>query len=462
MPRRVEDIIRSDRRSIRSIPVEKTAERPRRSSVSRSEAEETPIPKIRVTPPQHVAHREHGDGGPTHHHRKSRFSNSRRLWLGIIIAVVVIVAGTAYIASNYFSRATFTIVPVTVPISVSNMTIVATGTSTAGYLKYDIVKYSGVASTTLPATDGPSISTKSSGTVVLYNAYSAQGQRLIAGTRFVSDSGFVYRLAGSVFIPAYTSSNGTTVPGTIRAVVSADNPGVQYNLSKGDGQAMLHIIAYKDTPRYDTVYAKLYTDIAGGFAGTKKTVNQTLLASTTKNLEAALMKSLQSQAMTGVPAGYVTYANAFTTSFAAPVVGGGISNTANISVSGTLYNVIFKKSDLITKLAGSQNIDRFGKAAFSSSGLESLKFTITNPGTFKPAKATTLIARLNGNMVLKGTIPTSELKHKLAGLSLAGTRPVFATYSSVIDTNKSFGELFPSWASAVPKDENRISLIIKE
>ena len=439
-------MIISDRRSIRSVPLENGTR-----NVNFQVKENPPVHKIKVTPP------------PVHRPKKSNDRrNSRRLWLAIIIAVVLLVAGTAFIASRAFSRATFTIVPVVVPINVGNMTIVATGTSTPGYIKYDVVKYGGTATTTLPAVDGPLISIKSSGTVTLYNYFAPTGQRLIAGTRFVNGAGLIYRLPNSVFIPGSKSIGNSVVPGTLKTVLVADNAGTQYDLSKGDGSVELRIIAYFGSPRYDTVYAKLHTDITGGFSGTKKTVDQTLLASTTKNLEDALIKTLRSQAATGVPSGYVTYDNAYTTSFAAPTIGGETAKTATVTVTGTLYSVIFKRWELITKLSGTANIDRFGNLAFGTTGLEALKFTITNPTTFRPVKTNTLIARLNGSMTLKGTVPEKELKHKLAGLSLADTRAIFASYSPIIDVSKSFGELFPSWASSVPKDENRISLIIKE
>lgn len=439
MPRRIEDIVINDRRSIRSIPLEKAMRKA------------APLHKIKVAPPPPI---QESRKGP-------RNRNSRRLWLAIIIAVVLVVAGTALIASKAFSRATFTIVPVTAAVGVSNVTIVATGTSTPGYIKYDVIKYTGTASTTLPAADGPYISTKASGTVTLYNYYGAQGQRLVAGTRFAGDSGLVYRLSSSVFIPAYKGSGSAIVPGTIRAVITADDPGAQYNL-KNDGAMTLKIIAFTGGPRYENVFAKMHTDITGGFVGTKKTVNQALLASTTKNLESALLKALRAQAVAGVPSGYVTYDNAYGTSFAAPAIGGEAAKTATVAVTGTFYNVTFKRSELVAKLAGSANVDRFGNRPFSTEGLESLEFTITNPSTWRPAKANTLIARLNGNMKLKGTVPEKELKQKLAGLSLADTRAVFASYSPVIDISKSFGELFPSWAASVPKDENRISLLVKD
>jgi len=440
MPRRVEDIIINDRRSVRSVRAEKPVERVR-----------MPAERIRVTPPP-IKDRPR---------KASRANKAKKISLLAFLAVVLIVAGTAYIASTYFSRATFTIVPVTIPVSVDNVTIVATGTSTSGYLRYEILKYSGVASTSIPAADGQYISAKASGAVVLYNSYSTQGQRLIAGTRFIGENGMTYRLPSSIFIPGYSSTNGSLVPGTIKTAVVADEAGAQYDMARANGTDMLKIAAYQGSPRYDTVYARLASDIAGGFAGAKKTVNQALLASTTKDIQDMLTKSLLVQAKAGVPADYVTYDNAYGTVFADPAIGGSTAHSATITVTGTLYSVIFKKTDLAAKLAGQGSIDRFGKSAYSISGLESLKFAITNPGTFRPAKANTLIARLNGNIELTGTVSIDGLRSKLAGLPLSGTQGVFASYSSVIDIAKSSGELFPSWSGAVPKDLNRISIILK-
>ena len=202
--------------------------------------------------------------------------------------------------------------------------------------------------------------------------------------------------------------------------------------------------------------------MAGGFAGTKKIVNQQLLASTTADVQAALTKSLAAQALAHVPDGYVTYPTAYGTSFAPTDVGGSDPKKAVVTVSGTLYSVIFKKTDLAAKLAGPDNMSRFGSAPYSIAGLESLTFAITNPSTFRPSKMNTLIARLSGNITITGIVPTDEIKHKLAGIPLGNTRQIFASYGSVIDISKSSGELFPSWAGAVPKDENRISLEVKK
>ena len=467
MPRRVEDIIRSERRSVKDVPppqkekrAEKAVERPRRrESASDSEAETVPIrrnPNMRITPPP-----------PKERPKRARSaspkgSRAKKIGVGIFLAVVLVVAGTAYVASTYFSRATFTIVPISVPVAANNATIVATATSTPGYLRYEIVKYSGSASTTLPAVDGTSVSTKASGTVTLFNSYAKEGQRLIAGTRFVGENGLVYRLSNSVFIPGYTSSGLGISPGTIKATLVADAAGSQYNTARNESGSILRVAAYQGAPRYETIYAKAYSGMAGGFLGTKKIVNQQLLASTTADVQAALTKSLAAQALAHVPEGYVTYPAAYGTSFVPADVGGSDPKKAVVTVSGTLYSIIFKKAELAAKLAGPDTMSRFGSSQYSIAGLESLNFAITNPSTFRPSKMNTLIARLSGNITITGVVPASEIRHKLAGLPLGETRRIFASYGSVVDISRSSGELFPSWAGAVPKDENRITLNVKK
>lgn len=463
MPRRVEDIIRSDRRTVRDIPrPEKPADKPhRKEQVSDSEAESVPI-RRNTTAPLHVTPPPPKEPPRARRPRASRASKARKIGVGVFLAVILLVAGTAYVASTYFSHATFTIVPVTLPVTATNTTIVVTATTTPGYLRYEVVRYTGSASTTLPAIDGTVVSTKATGTVTLFNSYAKDGQRLIAGTRFAGENGQIYRLSSSVFIPGYTSSGVGTSPGTIRATLVADAAGSQYNMARNDGGSVLHIVAYQGSPRYDTVYAKAYTGMTGGFAGTKKIVNPQVLASTTADVQAALTRSLAAQALAHVPEGYVTYPTAYGTSFAPTDVSGSDPKKAVVTVSGTLYSIVFKQRELAAKLAGPDNMSRFGSAQYSITGLESLNFTITNPSTFRATKLNTLIARLSGSITLTGVVPTDEIRHKLAGMPLADTRQVFASYGSVIDISRSSGELFPSWASAVPKDESRISVVVKK
>jgi len=252
MPRRVEDILPSNRRTVRDIAPSrresadsvKPRTRRKEAPVEKDEEVEEVVPirtsnrssGLRVTPPP-----------PTPRTKKpaSRGSKAKKIGVGVFIAVVAIVGITAYIASTYFSHASFTIVPVTIPVNVQSSTIVATGTSTPGYVKYQIVKYGGAASTTIPAVDGTVTATKASGSVTLFNSYSTQGQRLIAGTRIAGDNGLVYRLQSSVVVPGYTSVGSNTSAGTVRATVIADEAGAKYNMAKNDGGTDLRVVAQR-------------------------------------------------------------------------------------------------------------------------------------------------------------------------------------------------------------------------
>ncbi|MFA6432408.1 MAG: hypothetical protein WCV82_01120 [Candidatus Paceibacterota bacterium] len=453
MPRRIEDIKVNDRRSIRDISLAKVApmefERKNSTTGKMETGHEVPIHRIhRVTPPPPVLKNKRVWG------RKGRFAL-------IALAVLMLLVGVGYVSSVYFSRATFTVVPIAVPVKIDTP-VLATSTSTPNYLKYEIAKFVGEAKATVPATNGPLVSTKSSGKVTLYNFYSATAQRLIAGTRLSGDSGLIYRLPGSIVVPGYTVSKGVTVPGKLVVTVQADAAGADYNLSMREAIGDMKIVAYKGTARYDALYGRLATDLTGGFSGVKKIINPTLQASTTAALQADLVARLLVQAKAAVPAGYIMYDSGYDVTFSPSVIGGSDATAATLTVNGTLYSILFKKEELVRKLAGPEKVATFRGLPYEPAGLEELSFSIAKPSSFSGAKANTLIARMKGDLRLIGTVPTDELKGKLAGLSLADTGAVLDSYRSVIDVVKSSGALFPSWARFVPTDPARISIVVSD
>ncbi|MBP6858447.1 MAG: hypothetical protein KBC33_01295 [Candidatus Pacebacteria bacterium] len=467
MPRRVQDIVPNNHRSIRDIPVERndiqapvepprkrtsgkpiTVRKPememRREVREEDTADEAPEPvkRVSVTPPS----------------RKKRSSGSKKFIL-MLMGIVVIVAGAGYVASVYFSRAAFSIVPKSIPITV-NGAYTAQPAGTKSTLTYELAVVKGSANVSVPATDGPSISTSAKGRITVYNKYIATAQRLIAGTRFADSTGRIYKLTDSISVPGYTTSGGTIVPGSITASVVADQPGESYNLTKNEATADLTIVAYKGTPRYETVYGRVSTDIIGGFVGTKKTVSPSALASTTEELKAKIVASLSEQIRNTLPEGYVMYPNAYVPVFSAATVGTGDPKSATVTLQGTLYGILFKKSELVARVAGEEAISMFDGFAFDTPGFESLDFSIANLKDFSPEKKNTLIIKLKGDAHLVGSIPVEELKKKLAGLSLADTSSVLRQYKPVIEIDKSSGEITPPW-SKVPSNPERIRVEVQ-
>ncbi|MEK7609555.1 MAG: hypothetical protein AAB470_00345 [Patescibacteria group bacterium] len=475
MPRRVQDIVPNSHRSIRDVPVErnradasiqqskeKTSSKPKihTTEVRLSDKEKItgdlvlvnkdskinqkdlniPVKRISVTPP---------------HHSKKKGSNKGLL---ILVGIVVIVAGTGYVASVYFSKATFTLQSRVVPITV-NSTYIAQNAGIKSPLSYELSVVKNSSSITVSAVDGAQISTTAKGKVTVYNSYSSGSQRLVAGTRLSDDTGRIYRLTSSITIPGYTNAKGTITPGSIVTTVSADKPGESYNISRSDSISDFKIVAYKGTARYDSMYARLASDISGGFIGKKKTISSDILASSTAMLQAKITATLLSQVKENIPEGYIMYANSYVTSFGTPTIGGTDSKTAVITLQGTLYGILFKKTELVNRIAGQTAVDQFENYAYDTPGLDNLEFSISNKKDFSPEKKNTLIINLKGDALLVGSIPVETLKAELAGLSLSETRAILIKYKPVIDVENSSGEVTPPW-SRVPSVSDRIAIKI--
>lgn len=464
MPRRVQDIRPAEKRTIREIPVKKPVARTGRPRKSESSPVESEEPSALVEEiPEEISINRLGESPlrmpitppyvPPRPRRKFRF------WMYTTLVVLVAIVGAGYFASVYYSQATFTVVPKVIPVAVNGTYVAQPNSSKTEDLLYEVITVKSSASTTVPATSGPKISTKATGKVTLYNAYSATTARLIVGTRLASDNGLVYRLTGSVVIPGYTKSGATIVPGKLTASVVADQPGQEYNVTIDSTNADMNIVAYKGTERYDKIYAKAVGSFSGGFVGTKKIIASSDSATAAASLKSTLTTTLLDKAAMAVPEGYVMYDGSHSIVFGSQEIGDPSPTTASISEQATLYGIIFKKNNLIDTVAGSSATGLFGKYDFSAPGLDSLDVTITNLKDFSPTKKVSLVAKIKGSLKLVGTVPADEIKQKLSGLTLAETQDVFKEYSAVIESGS--GELAPPWAK-IPSNLDRIKIVVEK
>ncbi len=355
----------------------------------------------------------------------------------------------------YFSQATFALVPKTIQTDVDGTYVLQHAQETG--LSYEIGAVNKSASATVSAVDGPAVSLSSSGKVTIYNAYSSQSQRLIAGTRLASEAGRVYRLTSSVVIPGYTGSGSSLKPGSIVTTVTADKPGQEYDIAKTDTLEQFTIVAYKGTPRYETMYARINTDITGGFVGTKKVVDPAVVASTTARLQQEIIASAISQVAGTLPDGYITYDDGYVSSFSAPTIGAASAGSATITVQGTVYALLLREDVLVERIMGKEAIDAFAEFGYTAASIGTLDFSIANQKDFSPEKKNNLIIKLAGKAALVGSIPVDEIKTKLAGLALSETSDVLRSYKPVIDIEKSSGQITPPWAR-VPADPDRVHI----
>ena len=460
MPRRVQDIIPSNRRSIRDIPTVTVPTRASRSEDYQKTQKKEKYTEKGESIKIHKEHVEkHAEHVPIETKQKKRRSRSFAPIILSVFGCIVIIAGIAFMMSSHFASATFTLAPRVLSVAVNSTYTIPS--ARPGVFGYEIISMTSTASTTIAATQGSYTETKSQGTVVIYNAYSQSSQRIVAGTHLSNDSGLVYRLMNSVVVPGYTGSGSTILPGSITTSIIADVVGQQYNISRSDSLSDFKIISYKGTPKYSGFYARLTGDMTGGFAGVRTVIAPTLLASTTALLQNKLITSLQNSLLSTVPEGYVMYPRAYSSIFTKPVVTPQDSTTAHLNISATLFGIIFKKIDFAQFLSGASSTATFGTLGYSTSGIESLSFVFSNQKEFSPAKKSDVIARVNGSLVLVGAIPMNTLKQELTGVSLSHTADILKKYSFVIDIAHSGAEITPPWISSVPKDIRQITINLK-
>jgi len=186
-----------------------------------------------------------------------------------------------------------------------------------------------------------------------------------------------------------------------------------------------------------------------------------LLASTTATAQASLIQVLQSRMLSTIAPGYVMYPSVLATTFAKPTVVPIDSKNANLTVGVTVYGVIFKKTDFAKFLAGASSTSPFSSAGFDPKDIDTLSVIMSNTKDFSPLKKTNLVARINGSFSLIGSIPVDSLKKAFAGITLSKTADIIKKYSGVIDVVHSSAEMVPPWVTVVPKDQSRISIVVK-
>jgi hypothetical protein len=418
----VQDIVPSYRRSVTSIPIKKiTSNRP-----------------MRISPPK----------------KKRRIPS-------ILITFIIVFVGIAIIAvalSLLYSKAVVTITPKIAHFDISG-TFTAkkdsdTASSSLSSLSYQAIMSTDSITQTIPAVDGPLISTKSKGTITFYNEQSIQ-QKILAGTRISNPDGLIYRTSATVVIPAKKS--GSVSPGTVTVVILADQAGAEYNMSLS-GEAIFKVVAYKGGPKYTTIYGKLKTEILGGFSGNKKVISPEVRKVTTQSLKDTLATKLFDTAKSKVPKDSILYDKAYTIEYETPEPVSKDPQNAEVTVKGTFYGAAFKRTSFIKSIAA-KALDKFPAPIYDIKGMDDLKFTLINTKDFSAKKGTPLIFTLKGPITLFATFSETALINELKGTHLKDSNLIFASYPAIANA---YALITPFWMRSFPNSPNNIHIEIKE
>lgn len=388
----------------------------------------------------------HQSGGPTGK-KQSRLA----LWGVAIVSVLVLF----FAVSLLFAKASVTVTPKTADVSLDNTAYTAEKDAVESQIGFQLVSYSGEESTTIPAEKtGEKVTQKASGTIVIFNEFSTTPQKLIANTRFETPDGKIYRIDAPVSVPGYTMKAGKKEPGSLKVLVTADQPGESYNIGLTD----FTLPGLKGDARFTTVYARSDTPMTGGATGIVNSVSAESYAAAKSTLDAALKDKLVAQLRAQVPAGYVLFDDAVTFTPDPSSKGQNLYSTTTsipVMLKGTVTAVLVDEAALAARIA-KDNVSQYDGSSVIIPHMNELDFALTTT-TPITAETTQIAFTVSGNGQLVWTFDKAALAASLAGEPKADFKSILKGYSG-IDTAQV--TLRPFWKMSFP--DKAESIIISD
>jgi hypothetical protein len=379
-------------------------------------------------------------------------TTGRKRW-GLWSLVLVFVLAIAFGISSLFASAQVTVTPKnqTAPI---DMTLGASLNQPATQFGYQIVSVSASAQQEVAAGTAQNVTTKASGTIMIYNTGSAP-QTLVATTRFSTTAGLIYRIASPVTIPASQIVSGKAVPGSVSATVTADQPGGTYNIPLSD----FTVPGFKGTAKYTQIYARSETVMSGGGTGQEKTVDAATEQNATNALQNSLKTTLQTQLVSQIPANFILYPSSIAYAYgdiaqASDTTAGKTMLTLSGTASAVIFDTALLSQTILTNLASSTTLTTQGSAAVTN--LSSLTFVLDQPTVLTKDYTGTISFELSGDAKVVWLFDASALKSDLIGLKKANLLPLLQAKYPTIDSASA--KIFPIWNGSFPSNPDKITI----
>lgn len=300
-----------------------------------------------------------------------------------------------------------------------------------------------------PASGKQNVERKASGEIVIYNNFSTAPQTLVATTRFVAPDGKIYRLNNTITVPGAQSSGAKLIPSSIKALVTADKAGAEYNLASG---VKLRIPGFQGTAKYDGFYAETKDPISGGLVGESSLPSEEDLASAKADAERSLEEATKTQLLFNLPPEVRVLSNAYEFK----ITNSKINETADesdkftITVFGEAKLIGFREPELVEVIGKGL----LGRAAgdFKPENYE-LEY-----GQASLTSGDSLNAPLKFNSVWTRVFDIDRFRQEAAGKNKAELQTlVFA----IPGLQSGEARLWPFFVSRVPQNTDRIIVDVK-
>lgn len=371
-------------------------------------------------------------------------------------SIAVLLIGAVFGLSALLSKTTLTVYPV-YNEPVVNAEFTAYPDRREGALSYEVITIETTDEAQVAATGDEYAETKTEGFIEIIKT-TAGAEQLVKNTRFRSPDGLIFRIQEGVTVPgAIKDSTGTLVPGTIRAKVTADAAGENYNLASG---VKLDVPGFKESnlnELYNAVTAVVREPLAGGFKGQKFIINDGELATARQKLQQELRDALLLRIKSEVPAGFTTFEAAVALTFQElPTVSYG-ENLVTIREQAFLQMPLFKEADFAAFLA-KETIPTYDREPVRITDTKALEFSYSDLTTNSTniANLTALTFKIVGKPTIVSEFDAEKLQADLAGKAKTSISTVLTAHPGIKSARVASK---PFWRRSFPDDASDIEIL---
>ncbi len=384
---------------------------------------------------------------PSEYHQRKQ---GRWGWPVWTVLALVLLAVLGYASTRVLARVSIELTPAPVDIVLDETIKLSRDGSGLGFDVITLPSQTG--SKTVKASGMEKVNRPASGTIVIYNNYSKESQRLIANTRFQAKNGKIYRIREAVNVPGIQTIAGKSTPGSLEVTVYADVPGVE-----GNGEATdFTIPGLKGDPRYDKIYARSKTPFTGGAVGEIKKVLPADEQAARTALRAEVTEAMLKEARAKIPASFVLFDDLTKVD---------IRDVSDLSVSAggdnvmikealTLQGLMLPRQSLTDKLIGVK-VANFAASELLISNLADLDVSFEPLPAGNLAESESLTIRVRGSAHLVPRIEVSALTSKLAGVKKDEVNEILNEVKGLERARVVFR---PPWLTRVPVNPSRIQI----
>src|SRR3989344_2178705 len=360
------------------------------------------------------------------------------LWSCLILFFYVVL-------SVVFAEMKVEVVPKTFSISLNEI-IELSQKPSPGKLAFNEIYFADKRNGSFVSSQKKSLESKARGMITVTNKNSIS-QVLVAGTRFESSSGKIYKIEKGIVVP---------INGTLDTEIVAQNAGVEFN---EENYVDFTIPGFKEqrSPKFNTVYAKSKTKIEGGFSG----VTLVVCAEDLKNAKNTLLKDAlfeTSQTLTRkTPEDSFFLAQSArynVVSENSEPKAGQAGDKFNLQINGSATGVIINKKSL-EKFLGKQipNYD-VSSFHFRIDNLDNLSFELVD---FKPGKSDFTL-KVSGIAQFVGDMDKDQIQRIVFEKQLKKSLMVLEQFPEVSRVKIHFR---PFWLRSFPESKERVEVEVR-